>query len=223
MKFNLPDEAYQWYTEEIAEKLRAIQGSPVGKKRATVIQLAFARANDQPVKEVFNRDDTCAETIWYTKWKHDPVIWAAYEACLKRALDWRDQETAAIEEHYRRLRRQRVATKAAEAPEALAEVMHDTGQRGADRISAANALMGWADPEAASKARPAAPAANIEQKTTINELGELSNEELDGWIGELIQEAKGDADPVARGTEAATADEASAGDPGGGGAEDVDA
>jgi hypothetical protein len=210
----VPKVAYQWLTEEILEKLRAIRGTHAAKKRATVIKIAFARANEQPLKGVFRQRDTCSEVIWYTKWRGNAAIKEAFEVCYKRALDWRDEQTAAIEEHYRRERRQSVAKLAAEAPGALAEVMHDPGEKGGDRISAANALMGWADPDAASKVRPASPA-SIEQRVDV--LAGMSDEEIERRIEEA------GSGEVAGGEETPARGEAEAADPGGDGAAEIDA
>jgi hypothetical protein len=116
-------------------------------------------ANRQPRRTVFAQADTCAERTWYTRWQHQPEVKAALAACCARALAWADEETAALEAHYRRQRRRSTAQYAAQAPAALAAVMADPGQRGADRISAANALVTWADPAAAQQAQPHPPAA----------------------------------------------------------------
>ena len=157
---DVPQEGQQWLTEELETLLRAIRGGQVAKKRATVIKLAFAKANQQPLKAVFGQADTCSEATWYGKWRFLPAVRAAYEACCARALAWADEETAALEAHQRRRRRRATAQYAAQAPAALAAVMADPGQRGADRISAANALMTWADPEEAQKAQPEPPPAS---------------------------------------------------------------
>lgn len=173
----LPGEVYTWLTDEIAEKLRAIGDPHRAKKRATVVKLAFAKANQQRLDDVFNEADTCARIIWYTKWKDDPTIAAAFEACYQRVLDWNDEQTAAMEAHYRRLRRQRTAEYAADAPGALKAVMQDTAQAGPARISAANALITWADPEAAGKAAPgASPNRGF---NLIDYLSQLKDDELD--------------------------------------------
>ncbi|RME71551.1 MAG: hypothetical protein D6784_14985 [Chloroflexi bacterium] len=182
---NIPDPAYEWLTEDLMAKLQAIRPPHVHKKRTTIIKLAFALANNQPVKEVFDQPDTCNESNWYMKWRHIPEVAAAFEACRQRALDWADQETAALEAHYRRLRRRSIAVRAAEAPDALAEVMNDPAQKGADRISAANALLTWADPEAAGKASPAPPPARLEQSFNLGGLEKLSNDELDALIANI--------------------------------------
>jgi hypothetical protein len=147
-------------TDELRARLAAIRGGQVAKKRITVIKLACAVANRQPRHTVFAQQDTCAERTWYVRWQHQPAIRAAFEACCTRALAWADEETAALEAHYRRLRRRTTAQYAAQAPAALATVMADPGQRGADRISAANALLTWADPEGAQKAQPPPPPAS---------------------------------------------------------------
>jgi len=156
---DIPQEAWQWMTVEIRALLAAIRGGQVAKKRNTIIKLACAIANRQPRHVVFSQPDTCAERTWYAKWRHQPAVEAAFEACYARALEWADEETAALEAHYRRQRRQTVAQYAAQAPMALATVMADAGQRGADRISAANALLTWADPAAAQQAQPHPPPA----------------------------------------------------------------
>jgi hypothetical protein len=218
VRIEVPSEGHQWLTEGIARLLGAIRGVHAAKKRATIIKVAFARANEQPLKKVFRQKSVCSEVIWYTKWRHDAKIKSAFEACYQRALEWRDEETAAIEEHYRRERRQSVAKLAAEAPGALAEVMQDPGEKGGDRISAANALMGWADPEAASKVRPASPA-SIEQRVDV--LAGMSDEEIEERIEALLQEAG--AGEVAGGEETPATGEAEAADPGGDGSGEIDA
>jgi hypothetical protein len=146
-------------TDELRARLAAIRGGQVAKKRISVIKLACAMANRQPRRAVFAQQDTCAERTWYLQWQHQPEVKAAFEACCQRALQWADEETAALEAHYRRLRRRSTAQYAAQAPAALAAVMADPGQRGADRISAANALVTWADPVAARQAQPHPPPA----------------------------------------------------------------
>lgn len=133
----------EWLTDDIRRLLREIKGEHAAKKRITVIKLAFARANGIPVKRVFNQEDTCAEVIWYTKWAKNPAIKAAYEACCQRALEWVDEQTAALEVSFRLIRRQSVARYAALAPREVAAVMKDTKQIGLARINAAKTLMNW--------------------------------------------------------------------------------
>ncbi len=185
MGFAIPDEALPWFTEEIQTAMEAISKPHITKKRTTVIKLAFAKAAGQPLAPVFKQDDVCSETIWYTKWQHEPQVKAAFEACYRRAMEFSDLETVAIERRYQTLRRRSLAAVSAKAPAALAAVMLDTGQRGSDRISAANAIMGWVDPEAAEKVRPASPAASFEQ--SIVGVGNLSDEELDKAIARELQ------------------------------------
>jgi hypothetical protein len=151
---DVPEEARQWLTGELQTLLAAIRGGQAAKKRITVIKLACAVANRQPRRTVFGQADTCSDKTWYTRWQYQPEVKAAFEACCTRALEWVDEETAALEAHYRWLRRRSTAQYAAQAPAALAAVMADPGQRGADRISAANALVTWADPAAARQAQP---------------------------------------------------------------------
>lgn len=219
-RIEFPEESNPWLTDEIATLLKAIRGQHVAKKRTTVVKLAFARANQTPLTEVFDLEDTCSETIWYTKWQYVESIKAAYEACYARALDFADQETITIEAYYRRLRRRSVAQLAAEAPEALAAVMNSEVQRGSDRISAANALMGWADPDAAEKVRPASPASSFEQQinTVGMNVGDLSDEELDRAIARELE-----AGGAAGGETPPERDSAAAADPGSEAAEAADA
>lgn len=174
-------EAYEWFTPEIAQLLEAIKPPHQARKRNTILRLAFALAAQIPVATIFERDDTCNQTTWYARWKDDPAIKAAYEACCKRISDWVDQETAAAEAQSRLQRRRAIAEWSAKAPAALGAIMLDQSARAADRISAANALMGWADPEAAEKVRPASPAASFEQQVGFD-LKSLSDDELDAAI-----------------------------------------
>lgn len=138
-------ESWQWMTPEIRELLRAIPPPHEAKRRRTVILLAFAHAMQTPLAKVFERPDTCAEQIWWTKWQYVPEIAAALDACKKRALEWADDLTVATEEHFRRERRRSVAEYAAKAPAALAAVMAGPDQKGADRINAAVTLINLAE------------------------------------------------------------------------------
>lgn len=169
----------EWITDEIRGLLAQIRGQHARKKRSTVIRLAFARANEQPFAEVFRLDDVCSETIWYQKWRHVPEIAAAYEACYQRALSWADEQTARLEDHYRRQRRQSVARFAADAPGQLAEVMRDD-EAGSNRIRAADTLMRWAEPETAAHLQPTAEAGD---QVVNNILAGLTNEQLERILG----------------------------------------
>lgn len=187
----LPDVAYSWMTDEVAEALRAIGDPHRAKKRTTVVKLAFAKANQQRLDDVFDQPDTCARIIWYTKWKDEPTIAAAFEACYQRILDWNDEQTAAVEAHYRQVRRQRIAEYAADAPVALKAVMQDTNQAGSARISAADRLMTWADPEAAGKAAPPPPPS---AGFNLNDyLSQLKDDDLDTILDNLETAAGGSA------------------------------
>lgn len=174
---SLPDEGSQWITEEIMELLRAITGAHAAKKRSTVIKVAVARATQQPLKAVFRQHSTCSEAIWYGKWRHQPALRAAYEACYQRALGFEDEATAGLEGYYAGKRRRAIAEYAADAPAALAAVMAGVEQKGADRISAAEALLRWAEPETAKELMPAQVANSSEQ--VINQLfADMSSDEL---------------------------------------------
>jgi len=187
-------------TDEIRALLAAIPGPHAAKKRTTVIKLAFARANQQPVRRVFGQADTCAENIWYMKWRFDSAISTAHQACYDRALQWADDETAVLEEHHRRRRRRSVARYAAQAPLQLARVMKDGEQRGADRISAADALMRWAEPELARAVGATAPAGEGGQ---VNVFAGWSNDELEAFIGNIQTGPIGAGQGAAGETEAA--------------------
>lgn len=178
---DVPEAAYRWLTPEIKKALGAITGPHVQKKRATIIHLAFAVANQQPIVKVFESDDTCNEATWYTKWQYIPEVKGAFGLCRKRALEWADEDLAARQAAYRRERLLGIARNSAQAPDALALVMLDQAQKGGDRISAANSLLTWADPEAAGKAQPAAPPNNTDF-TAIGILAGLKDDELDALI-----------------------------------------
>lgn len=165
-----PEALPAWLDVVTRDLLRAIQPPHIEKKRRTVLLLAFALANQQPAAAVFDRPDTCSKQIWYGDnrtlhsgeikpgWQDLPDVKAAFAACYQRALDNADKETADLEAHYTRTRRQAISKYAAEAPVALASVMASTAQRGSDRINAALALIKLADPETRDVNTPAGAA-----------------------------------------------------------------
>lgn len=181
---SLADPLPDWLDDRCRELLRAIRDPERAKKRRTVIELAFAIANQQPLEAVFKRPDCCSKQIWYGDnrtlhsgakkpgWQDLPDVHAAFEACKERALDYVDEQTAALEAHYTRQRRQAIARYSAQAPAALASVMASPDQRGADRINAALALIKLADPDTRDVANPQ-PAAEAPTQTVTVEAGRL--------------------------------------------------
>ena len=204
---------------EVRALLAAIPGPHQAKKRRTVVRLAFARANEEPLVRVFDATDTCDARVWWQKWQYIPEVRAAHDAVLAHVLQALDSETAAIEAHYRRLRRQAVARHASEAPKALADVMTGAGQKGGDRINAAVTLIKLAEPETAGSVGTVA-ALSVEQ---IAVMAQMSNDELlrvaMGENLETIRSGRGGApgggDADASGGDAGAAPAGSA-DPGGG-------
>lgn len=138
-------EGWQWLTPEIRRLLNGIPGPHEIKKRRTVILLAAAYASSEPITAIFDRPDTCAAQIWWTKWQHIPEVDQALQACKAAARDWVDLETVAVEEQRRRERRRAIADYSAKAPAALAAVMAGPDQKGADRINAAVTLINLAE------------------------------------------------------------------------------
>lgn len=189
-KLMVPESAYGWLNEEIKAALAEIEPPHVAKKRATVIKLAQAAAQQTPMKTVFEAADTCNESIWYIKWQFDEKIARALALAERRCLEWVDEQTAAQEEFFRQQRRKALARWAAQAPDALADVMLSQGQRGADRISAADLLMRWAEPSQAQQSGPAQPPAG-EQTINLGLFAGLSEPELDQVIDNLALAARG--------------------------------
>ena len=153
-----------WLTPEVRALLRAIPGPHHEKKVITVIRIAFAMANQEPIRAVLSQEDTCAETIWYQKWRHDPAIAAALAATYQRARDYADEETIRQEEFHRRERKRATARYAAQAPAALAAVMAGADQKGADRINAAVTLVRLADGQ---DAQPVAAGSDIRNESNV--------------------------------------------------------
>jgi hypothetical protein len=165
-----PEGLPAWLDANCRDLLRAIRDPERAKKRRTVIELAFAIANQKPLTEVWARPDTCGANTWYGDnrtlhsgqrkpgWQDLPDVAAAFAACKERALDFADDETASLEAHYTRQRRQAIGKYAAQAPMSLAAVMASTNQRGSDRINAALALIKLADPETRDVNTPAGAA-----------------------------------------------------------------
>ena len=156
-----------WLTPEVRALLRAIPGPHHEKKVVTVIRIAFAMANQEPIKGVFDQAETCAENIWYQKWRHDPAIAAALTATYQRARDYADEETIRQEEFHRRERRRSVARYASQAPAALAAVMNGADQKGADRINAAVTLIRLADGQ---DAQPVSAGMDVRNESSVVEV-----------------------------------------------------
>jgi len=146
-----PDEGNEWMTEEIRALLMAIRGAHAGKKRTTLIRLAFARAQGLAVKAVFEQDDVCNERVWYQKWKNQPKVARAFEACLTRALAWRDEETALTEAQYSDARRELIAKESLTAIKGLALTAVNTSDRGDYRTAASKVLLALADEDLAER------------------------------------------------------------------------
>ena len=153
-----------WLTPEVRGLLQAIPGPHHEKKVVTVIRIAFAMANQEPIKAVLSQEDTCAENIWYQKWRHDPAITAALTATYQRARDYADEETIRQEEFHRRERKRATARYAAQAPAALAAVMAGQDQKGSDRINAAVTLVRLADGQ---DAQPVAAGSEVRSESSV--------------------------------------------------------
>ena len=153
-----------WLTPEVRVLLRAIPGPHHEKKVVTVIRVAFAMANQEPIKAVFGQPETCVENIWYQKWRHDPTIAAALAATYQRARDYADEETIRQEEFHRRERKRATARYAAQAPAALAAVMAGADQKGSDRINAAVTLVRMAD---GMDAQPVAAGSEVRSESNV--------------------------------------------------------
>lgn len=202
-KLTVPESAYGWLNEEIKAALAEIEPPHVAKKRATVIRLAQAAAQQQPMKTVFESPETCNESIWYIKWQFDEKIKAALALAERRCLEWVDEQTAAQEEFFRQQRRRGIAAWAAQAPGAVAMVMTDVGEKGPARLEAARLLMGWADPSTLEPAQgqPATGEPDRPRGGPGINLDDLSEAELDTLIRNLeTAEGGGAAGEAAAGT-----------------------
>lgn len=157
-------EGETWLTPEIRRQLDAIQGPHRQKKITTVIRVAFAMANQEPLRAVFAQPDTVTESIWYQRWRHMADVSAALAAAYERVREAADEETIRQEEFHRRKRRRELASSAAQAPAALTEVMTGAEQKGADRINAAVTLIRLADGQ---DAQPVAAGAEVRSESNV--------------------------------------------------------
>ena len=170
-----------WLTEDCRQALDQIDQEHHAKKRLTVILMAQAFACNESDKSVFERPDTCDEGTWIgrwvtnksgvrrwkTAWRDTPEIAAALKVCQAAALLWHETETVQIEGRYALERRRKIAKHAAAAPDAIARVMFDPNQKGADVTNAAMKLIGLADPQASGAEGVYAPVGgSIEQVNT---------------------------------------------------------
>lgn len=194
-------------TRDIRQLLAAIQDPHAEKKRRTVILLAFAKANQQPVKAVFDRPDACSEAIWYGDgrryhdgtikpgWRDLPDVAAAFEACTRRALDFADEQTVDLEAHYTRQRRQAISRHSAVAPDTLASIMQSEDIGAGTRINAALALIKLAQGDANVPLPPGNTEFTLHQQY---DLSRLSDDELTALdtLADRFNRSPSGADPA---------------------------
>jgi hypothetical protein len=147
----LPQEFYEVADQEVVEALGAIGGKYAVKKRTSVIMLAYARATQQALAQVFRLETVCCERVWYSKWRKDPAIIRAYTLLLDRLVNYVDLETVRVQEFYRSMFLRNLAQYRADAPTALLAVMTDPNARPEARIDAAVKLIQFGDPQGAGQ------------------------------------------------------------------------
>lgn len=74
-----------------AEHLARLPQPHAAKKRATVIALVRARLNQEPEADVWRQPETCSKTIYYTKWRLDPIFADVLAQVEKAARTWHDE------------------------------------------------------------------------------------------------------------------------------------
>lgn len=136
-----------WLDEEAQTALRQIRGAEAAKKRATVILLASAAASDTPRARVFEDERACNQRIWYQKWKRVPEIAEALEVCTAKALEFRDMETARVEQDALQQRRRAIALGSLDAVTGLRRTALNSDDRADYRTEASRVLLSLADPE----------------------------------------------------------------------------
>jgi hypothetical protein len=123
----------------------------------------------------------CARSVWYQKWKHDPLITVALEECRKALRAWKDNEVARAETAA--LKRVRLAL-AGNAEQAIAGglqgIIEDRSVAGNHRLQAIDRYIQLFSPELSQRIQEegSAPA---EQ----NPLAGLSDEQLTRLIENL--------------------------------------
>lgn len=86
-------EAWKTAAREPLRRLReAKRGTrtPVEKMVNTIVAIIDARLSGLPESAVFDREDTCAKTTYYTKWLADEEFAAALEEATRLAYEWKD-------------------------------------------------------------------------------------------------------------------------------------
>lgn len=86
-------EAWRNAAREPLRRLREVkQGTrtPVEKMINTIVALIDARLSGKPETVVFDREDVCSKTTYYTKWRDDPDFVAALDEATQLAYDWKD-------------------------------------------------------------------------------------------------------------------------------------
>jgi len=179
--WTLPGEAEGFLNEEVLAALRAIRPPEQAKKRATVLLLAFAVANDQAWARVFEDKRTCNQRIWYQKWQYLAEVAQALEVCTARALEWRDVETAQVETHATQERRRAIARASLSAVRGLEMTALSREDRADYRTEAAMRLLALADPDLAARVQTGKGALEV-QITNLDELIEHEVQRVAGVV-----------------------------------------
>jgi hypothetical protein len=176
-RLRLPVEVWGWITPELETSLLAIEPPSVSKKINTLLLVAWAMSTNIRLKQIWARDDTCNEATWYRSWKKREDVALAYAAALERCKTFRIEETARLIAHYTAQYQRELAAYCANAPMALAAVMSDPTQRGADRIEAATRLIKFADPGVAGQVGFGGSLGSVDVHV-VNELDEQIRQQM---------------------------------------------
>jgi hypothetical protein len=181
-----PPEAAGWLTAELRQALEAIEKPHVAKKRATVLLLASATANEVAWRDVFEDPRACNQRIWYQKWQHDPAISKALELATEQALLWRDSETAKVEAAKLQELRRALASGSIDAVQGMRMTAKEIRDRAG--TEAAMKLIAMFAPDVAAPAQEDGGQGvpiDVRGSLELEGLSELGDEELDALIANL--------------------------------------
>ena len=109
------DAHYPVLDDELAARLKAVRGNEADKKRYTALLYGVARATpgvrEDSIfdREREDREQICNRSVWYAKWKKQPVIRAVWEYVEELTRTYREAETLRIEMQAQQLLRRALA------------------------------------------------------------------------------------------------------------------
>ncbi len=151
------DAHYPVLDDELAARLKAVRGNEADKKRYTALLYGVARATpgvrEDSIfdREREDREQICNRSVWYAKWKKQPVIRAVWEYVEELTRTYREAETLRIEMQAQQLLRRALAEGQVDAVTGLRQTALNPIDRADYRTEASKTLLALGSEELATR------------------------------------------------------------------------